>query len=264
VRLRSSLAVGLVMATVTLAALAQTRGRGAAPRPKPAKVDAGTAEGPSADDAGTAPAATSPTTTAPGAGVTDGGAPSQAQLVPSYYDGGQKPSPLNPAPAEFASQPAAPASGALDYDKLLGDISTLRARVAAVGDSLFRSRIAIAVQTEGAHAKIARFTVSLDDGVVYTAQPSFRPEDMTLVYEHAVAPGRHAVTIDVERRDAHDEAFSTTQRSRMVVDVPKDHRLSVEARIIDDSTMGEDFPGDRSGKYDLRVRAKVTAKPVGK
>ena len=106
--------------------------------------------------------------------------------------------------------------------------------------------------------------MSLDDGVVYTAQPNFRADDLTLVYDHAVAPGRHAITIDVERKDERDEAFRTAQRSRLVVDVPKDQKLSLEVKILDDSTMGADFPSDRSGRYDLRVRAKAVAKPVGK
>jgi hypothetical protein len=194
----------------------------------------------------------------------DGGTtPSQAQTLPSYYDGGQKPSPLNPAPNELPGNAPPPAGTSVDYDKLLGDISTLRARVASVGDSLFHSRITIAVQTEGDRSKIGRLSVALDDGVVF-APPTFRADDMTKVYEHAVAPGRHAVTVDVERKDDKDEAFRTAQRSRMVVDVPKDEHLTLEIRIIDDSTMGADFPADRSGKYDLRVRAKAVSRPVGK
>jgi hypothetical protein len=28
--------------------------------------------------------------------------------------------------------------------------------------------------------------------------------------------------------------------------------------------MGKDFPADKSGRYDLRVRVKAVAKPVGK
>lgn len=137
-------------------------------------------------------------------------------------------------------------------------------RVAAVSDNLYQSRIAVALQTDGDHGKITRLTVSLDDGVVYTAPQTFAASDMTTVYDHAVAPGRHAVTIDVDRKDDRDDAFRTSQRSRFMVDVPRDHRLGVEVKIIDDSSMGADFPGDKSGKYDLRFRVKAVAKPVGK
>jgi len=182
-------------------------------------------------------------------------------------DGGVKPSPLNPAASEMPNAPgiSAPmpsASASVDYDRLLADIAALRARVSAVGDNLFVSRIAIGVQTDGDHAKVARFLVSLDDGVVYTAPTSFHSDDPTTVYEHAVAPGRHAVTVDVDRHDDRDDSFRTSQRTRFIVDVPKDQRLSVTLRIGDDSSMGGSFPGDRHGSYDLRVRMKAAAGPA--
>jgi hypothetical protein len=171
-------------------------------------------------------------------------------------------SPLNPQPQELPS--AIDAGPPIDYDRLLADIAALRARVAAVSDNMYQSRIAIALQTDGDKARIARLTVSLDDGIVYTAPASFAASDMTAVYEHAVAPGRHAVTVDVDRKDARDESFRTSQRSRFTVDVPRDNRVDVQVKIIDDSSMGGDFPADKSGKYDLRFRVKAVAKPAGK
>ncbi len=178
-------------------------------------------------------------------------------------DGGApKLSALNPAANEFPDG-GAPAE-TIDYDKLLADIAALRARVAAVSDNLFRSRIVIEVETSGDHGRIARLNVSLDDGVVYTSPPNFRADDLTIVYDHAVAPGRHAITLEIERRDDRDESFRNAQRSRFIVDVPRDDRLVAETKIWDDSSMGGDFPGDRSGKYDLRVRLKAQAKPAGR
>ena len=52
--------------------------------------------------------------------------------------------------------------------------------------------------------------------------------------------------------------------TRFVVDVPRDQRVDAHVRIEDDSTMGRDFPGDRSGRYDLRVRVRAAASPVGR
>jgi hypothetical protein len=141
-------------------------------------------------------------------------------------------------------------------------VAALRARVAAVGDTLFRSRLAISVRAEGDRADLQRLVVSLDDGAVYVAPPGFRGDDRATVYEHAVAPGKHAITVEVERRDSKDEAFRSAQRSRFVVDVPRDHRLEVELRLGDDSDMGHDFPEGKSGNYDVRVRLKATARPV--
>jgi hypothetical protein len=173
-------------------------------------------------------------------------------------------SPLNPAAPEMPPLVAAAPSAAapIDYDKLLGDIAALRARVAAVGDSLFVARIALAVETDGSHARIGKMTVSLDDGLVYTAPASFHADDPTTIYDHAVAPGRHAVTVDVDRRDDRDESFKDSQHARFVVDVPPDNKLTVTLYLDDDSDMGKNFPSDRKGKYDLRVRMKATATPA--
>lgn len=232
-------------------AIAQAQGRKPAPKPKPvptAKPDAAAA----ADDAGEAK---------PVAAVDAATEPTPAP-VSEPNDGGRS-SPLNPQPQELPSN-AVDAGVPVDYDKLLADIAALRARVAAVADNLYQSRITVALQTDGDKAKFAKLTVSLDDGVVFTAPPSFSASDMTGVYEHAVAPGRHAVTVDVERKDTRDESFRTSQRTRFTVDVPRDNKVDVQVKIIDDSTMGADFPADKSGRYDLRFRVKATAKPVGK
>ncbi|MBX3212597.1 MAG: hypothetical protein KF850_11235 [Labilithrix sp.] len=237
-----------VLATI---ALAQTKPRAPA-KPKPAaavKVDAQApppVEEPNGAN-GEAPAASEAPPPPPPSEVTDGG----------------RLSPLNPQPPELPSN-AVDAGVPVDYDRLLADIAALRARVAAVADNLYQSRISVALQTDGDRAKISRLTVSLDDGVVFTAPQTFAASDMTAVYDHAVAPGRHAVTVDVERKDTRDEAFRTSQRSRFTVDVPRDHKVDVQVKILDDSSMGGDFPSDRSGKYDLRFRVKAVAKPVGK
>jgi hypothetical protein len=177
-------------------------------------------------------------------------------------DGGVRPSPLNPTAQE--SPGGVDAGTPIDYDRLLADIAALRARVAAVSDNLYQSRVAVALQTDGDHGKIARLAVSLDDGVVYTAPAAFAASDMTIVYDHAVAPGRHAVTIDIDRKDERDESFRTSQKNRFTIDVPRDNRVEVQVKIIDDSNMGKEFPADKSGQYDLRLRVKAVAKPVGK
>ena len=239
------MAAATALATI---AMAQPRVKPAAKpaRPPTSKTDAATDDTSSADGGATGPV--------------------EAPPVAETVDGSVKPSPLNPAPAELPNtsvdggSPGTP----LDYDRLLADIAALRARVAAVSDNLYQSRVAVALQTDGDHGKIARLTVTLDDGVVYTAPASFAASDSTVVYDHAVAPGRHAVTVDIDRKDDRDETFRTSQKNRFTVDVPRDHRVEVQVKVIDDSSMGKDFPADKNGRYDLRVRVKAVAKPVGK
>jgi hypothetical protein len=236
----------LIAGATTLAtlALAQRPKPAAKPKPPPTKVDASAPDEANGDASSSSNAAPEPPPT------------------PDLGDGGRA-SPLNPAPQEMPST-SLDGGTPIDYDRLLADIAALRARVAAVSDNLYQSRVAVALQTDGDHGKIARLTVALDDGVVYTAPASFAASDMTTVYDHAVAPGRHAVTIDVERKDDREESFRTSQRNRFTIDVPRDHRLEVQVKLIDDSAMGKDFPADRSGKYDLRLRVKAVAKPVAK
>ena len=249
-----SLTIGTLAVTM---AIAQPRKNSGRPKPKPVVVvDAG--ESPYDEPTlGGSPSLAS----ASSGGTSDAGPAPTPVTKPELGDGGIKPSPLNPAANEL-SGPIAVDGGAVDYDRMLGDIAALRARVAAVSDTLFHARVAVTVETDDNHAKIGKLAISLDDGIVYTAPANFHADDATVVYSHAVAPGRHAITIEVERKDDRNDAFRNSQKSRFIVDVPKDEELTVDVRIWDESTMGGDFPGDRSGRYELRVRAKAVSKPV--
>lgn len=252
--------VATAIATGTFA-VAQTKKPPTKPKPTPSvKADAGVATTPEENGA---PATTSGGAADGGAGAARG--PVEPPPVSEMMDGGLRASPLNPAPQELPGNANVDAGTPVDYDRLLADIAALRARVAALSDNLYQSRIAVALQTDGDHGKIVRLAVSLDDGVVWTAPSAvFSASDMATVYDHSVAPGRHAVTVDVDRKDDREESFRTSQRSRFMVDVPRDQRVEVQVKILDDSSMGGDFPSDRSGKYDLRFRVKAVAKPVGK
>jgi hypothetical protein len=243
-------------------ALAQTHGarpsKPAAGKPKPA----GSAAGENPNEGERPPASASAPSASAAAGPANAageGGPVPAPAVEG--SAGARLSPLNPAPNEFSDAGAPPST--IDYDRLLADIAALRARVAAVSDTLFHSRIAISLETSGDESRIAGLSVSLDDGVVWTSPASFRAEDATTIYDHAVAPGNHAVTVDVERRDRASDAFRTTQRSRFVVEVPAEQRLTLEVRLWDDSNMG-DFTKDKQGRYELRVRARAKAEAIGR
>lgn len=181
-----------------------------------------------------------------------------AARAPLFGDAGVRASPLNPRIEELPD--GGPISIPADLDRIMGDIAALRARVAAVGDVLFKSRIVLRVETRGDHGKIAKLAISLDDGVVYTAPGGFFAEDEMTVYDHAVAPGRHVLGVDVERRDDRGESFRTGQHSRVTLDVPENQRLETSIRIDDDSDMGSDFPASQKGSYDLRIRVRAKAR----
>lgn len=171
----------------------------------------------------------------------------------------QKPSPLTPAPAEFPSGVAKPPP--FEYDKLLGDIATLRSRVAALTTTLFASKLRVVVETKGDDARLASLNVTLDEGVVFSAPDRFSAEDERTVYEHAVAPGHHVVGVEIERYDARNKQYRTWQSSRFSVVIPESKLVDTHLTIVDDSGMAEDFPDDADGEYDLRV--KLRARVVG-
>jgi hypothetical protein len=253
-----TLAAALVLVPVAFAQQPRWPQRPAHPAPKP-KASAN--DNPyETDKPGAAPAASTTATTATAAWPASSTGP--VPPPPTESGDGGKLSPLNPAANEFSD--AGPAVASVDYDRLLADIGSLRARVAAVSDTLFHSRIAVSLETSGDHGRIASLSVSLDDGVVWTSPPQFRAEDATTVYDHAVAPGHHAVTVDVERRDDRNDSFRSAQRSRFVVDVPADQRLGVDVKLWDDSNMGGDFPGDKKGSYELRVRMRAKAQAIAR
>ena len=261
--MRRSLASTLAIACLSATGLVLGQGRKTIkPKPKPKPPAAATKESrpepveekPKADDEPSSVEAT------PVGGANEsvpepgGGAATRT----TSGDGGVRSSPLNPRPEEFPDEAAV--STPAELDKIMGDIAALRARVAAIGDTLFKSRIVVRVETRGSHAKIGKLAVSLDEGTVYTAPAGFFAEDETTIYEHAVAPGRHILGVDVDRRDDRGETYRTGQHSRVTLEVPENQKLETTIRIDDDSDMGSDFPSSQKGSYDLRVRVRARAR----
>jgi hypothetical protein len=183
-------------------------------------------------------------------------------------DGGLLTSALGPPPQELpggaadsTAQAAIPFPAA-EYDRLVGEIAALRARVAEVAEGVFSSRFAVSVQTEGDHAKIGRLQVEVDDASVFVAPVGFRSSEPLVVYDHAVAPGHHTLAVDIDRGDDREPTFRDAQRTRFVVDVPRDDRLAVTLRLGDTSDMARTFPPQHEGVYDVSVRMTAKATPV--
>jgi len=164
-------------------------------------------------------------------------------------------SPLNPEANEFSD--AGTQAPPVEYDKLMGDIAALRSRVSALTTTLFASKVRVVVETRGSDARVASFTVTLDDGVVYTAPERFVAEDERTVFEHSVAPGHHVLGVDVERFDTRNKEYRTWQSSRFSIVIPESKLVDAHLIIQDSSDMGKDFPDDQDGQYDLRVRLRA-------
>lgn len=234
--------LGAPLLLLSFVALAQPKRAAKEPEEKaaPAKVDK-------------ADKAESKSDSAPAAGSDDLGGPPPAKAAGASE--ASKPSPLNPEANEFADggTQAPPA----EYDKLLGDIATLRSRVSALTTTLFASKVRVVVETRGTDARVSNFTVTLDDGVVFTAPERFSAEDERIVYEHSVAPGHHVLGVDIERFDTRNKEYRTWQSSRFSLVIPESKRVDAHLVIQDSSDMGQDFPEDQDGEYDLRVRLRA-------
>jgi len=258
------LALGLAAATLALAQGGKKPARGkpaAKPKPAAAVAPAKPTEGAGGSSPYEGEQPQPEPAPASSAAVADGSekaAPEPPSAPPAANDAGVKNSPLNPRPEEFPDGGGQVTTSA-DLEKVLGEIAALRARVAAIGDTLFHSRIVLKIEATGDHAKIGKLAVRLDEGIVYAAPANFRAEDETTVYDHAVAPGRHILGIDVDRSDDRSDGYRTGQKERFVLEVPENQRLETIIWIDDDSDMGSDFPSSQKGKYELRVRVRARA-----
>jgi hypothetical protein len=170
-------------------------------------------------------------------------------------------SPLTPRPDEAPPVKAsASAKPQQSYDDLMAEIAALRARVATVGNAVWKSKIAVTFRARGSHAKVAWAKLSLDGAQVWSSPKRFAAEDDVAIFEGGVAAGPHALTIEIERRDDRDESFRTIDKTTTTVMVPQGKRLEVELRLEDDSSMGGDFPGDGAGSYEMKLKLKAKAK----
>jgi hypothetical protein len=251
--MRKRLVLLSLVAVASLVSAAPAQPGKKAPAPKEeAKPDASKAKA-EPDKADRPVAAGDAAATGSANGSDDLGAPPPKDVAEQKPE--QKPSPLTPAPAEFPVGAAKPPP--FEYDKLLGDIATLRSRVAALTTTLFASKLRVVVETKGDDARLASFHITLDDGVVFAAPDRFSAEDERTVYEHAVAPGHHVVGVEIERYDARNKEYRTWQSSRFSVIIPENKLVDAHLRVIDDSDMADDFPSDADGEYDLRVKLRA-------
>jgi hypothetical protein len=166
-------------------------------------------------------------------------------------------SPLNPKPEEFPRPGSNVASAELDA--LMSRVAALRSRIAALSATLFSSKLRVELRASGDTVRLKSLKVSVDGGLVYTAPTQTVFEQPQVVYEHAVAAGPHVLALEVEQQDLRQPQFSTWQTSRFVVVVPERRQLWTRFELEEDSSMGEDFPEDQAGHYELNVRLHAEA-----
>ncbi|MFI5297099.1 MAG: hypothetical protein ACHREM_03295 [Polyangiales bacterium] len=166
-------------------------------------------------------------------------------------------SPLTPRPDEAPPvQAVASARPTVSYDDLMAEAAALRARVGAVSSVVFTSRMKVTLRVSTGHAKLSAARLLLDGAPVWTSPSGFTGAEETVVFDAGLAPGTHALTLEIERRDDRDDTFRIIDRSTSTVLVAQGKRLEIDARVEDDSTMGE-LPKDDEGRWDVRIRLRA-------
>lgn len=140
-----------------------------------------------------------------------------------------------------------------DPAAVLAELVALRARVDALTATLYESKLRISLEADGDEARIVALTVTVDGGVVYTAPAGFVGAEEITVYEHAVAPGRHVIGVEVERTASRSPGQRSWQASRYAVDVPEKRTLAARLEVEDDSSMDD----PTSGEYHASSRLNV-------
>ncbi|UJR78371.1 hypothetical protein [Sandaracinus amylolyticus] len=259
-----ALAVALVLGAASDADAQRRRAgrrgaRGATTQPaestEPATEETAPAEAPAAEPTTTTPPPATTTPTAPTAPA--------AQVAPPP-----------PSPTASATPPAAAADpGPMppdlsplrqEYVQLMDEMVQARSRVAIVGQELFQTRMTITVQDRtGGEQTLTRFVLELDGTPVHRTDGELEGGDQgRQLFEGALAPGPHVLTIDMEQRSREDTEYRTTQRESFRFIVVRDRLTEITIVLEDDSDIAREFRSGGEGRFEIRTRVRVATRAL--
>lgn len=186
-----------------------------------------------------------------------------------------------PAPSTTAAAPPPPAASSADladvgptppdlsplraeYSSLMDDMVAARELVATLGEDLFQTRVAITVQDRaGDDQSLASFALELDGTPVFHTEGEIEGGgDGRQVYEGALAPGPHVLTVAMEQRASQDSEYRYVQRDTYRFIVVRDRRTEIEIVLEDDSDIAQHFAHDGEGRYDVHTRVRVATRAL--
>lgn len=283
-----TLSIALAVTTIALATTdadaqrrrgRRARGRTAATaepaETTPAEETEGTVPPPDpfADPATAAPAAQRPpettgATSGTGTAATPPVAPGTAgATAPTAATPPTSATPPTPPPAESADPGPTPPDLApirQEYVQLMDEMVQARSRVAIVGQELFQTRMTITVQDRtGDEQTLTRFLLELDGTPIHRTDGEIEGgQQGRQVFEGALAPGPHVLTIDMEQRARDDPEYRTTQRESFRFIVVRDRLSEVTIILEDDSNIARDFRSGGEGGFDVRTRLRVATREL--
>ncbi|MCA9603031.1 MAG: hypothetical protein R3A78_02710 [Polyangiales bacterium] len=208
-----------------------------------------------ASDAGAAAPNGDPSTT--GTGTPNGAVESGAPASPAAS--------AEPVPAADKEEPA-PDYTAIrsEFTDVMDAIVQLRSRVAVLGRQLFQTRVRVQIHNRaGDTQSLARLTLTLDGAPIHKLDAGALGDEERQVFDGFAAPGPHVLAVELEQRSRDNDNYRYTMRDSYRFEVERGKATVVMLVLDDDSGIGEDFPDDGEGEYDVRTRVRVVTRELG-
>jgi hypothetical protein len=277
------LCAALAIASVAGEAEAQRRGRGrrgrtttsesepppdttstttSAPPPDPFAEEAPPTPPPPPTTTTTTATTTTGTGTGTGATTGTGTVAPGARVTQAGLGSGTPP----PPPPAADPGPGAPDLAPIrqEYVAIMDEMVQARSRVAVLGQELFQTRMTITVQDRtGDEATLSRFVLELDGTPVHRTDGEIEGGDAgRQVFEGALAPGPHVLTVDLEQRARDDPEYRVTQRESFRFIVVRERLTEVVLILEDDSDIARSFRSGGEGHYEIRTRLRVATREL--
>jgi hypothetical protein len=203
------------------------------------------------------PVAPAPTTTAPTPAPV-APPPPAAQVTPDA------PVPTSTAPSDPGPVPPDLSPLRAEYTSVMDDMVAARQLVSTLGEELFRTRVAVTVQDRaGDDQSLARFALSLDGAPIFRTETEIEGgAEGRQVYEGALAPGPHVLTVEIEQRASADTEYRYVQHDTYRFVVVRDRRTELTIVLEDDSDIAQQFTQGGEGRYDVHTRVRVATRAL--
>lgn len=150
-----------------------------------------------------------------------------------------------------------------EYEKIREAVFSTRARAAAVGDTIYTTRLDVKLRFDTPRAwSLRRATVRLDGANVFDDETGKIAADESPRFSGFIAPGRHVITIRLEAQAKDDAKFTYTSEETFTIDAPRDRSITLDAVAREDGDIAYSFPRKNRGSYKLRLDVDVIAREV--
>jgi hypothetical protein len=150
-----------------------------------------------------------------------------------------------------------------EYERIRASLFTSRARAAAVGSTLYSSKLQVFLRYGTPRFfHVGRALVRLDGAAIYDDAAGAIGTDDVMRFEGFVAPGKHQLTVRVDAETKDDTTFASSTESTFTIDVPNHKLLVVRAAAEDGGDMGSTFAKKGRGGYRLHLDVDAEAREL--